>query len=99
MTEAAELQTVEVQAIKENPDVYGGEEPHQMLVWADSDSWDEHPYWVIDFLEAGGWAKHFPELGYDEESEPFVVHYNSEERNDIRKLVKPDGEEITADER
>jgi len=99
MNAKSELRTVEVKALKENPGVYGGEEPHKMLVWADSDSWDDHPYWVIDYLEAGGWMKHFPELGYDEESEPHVVHYNPEERNDIRKLVKPDGSEIEAEDR
>lgn len=93
------MRTAEVKALKENPSVYGGEEPHKMLVFAGDDGWDDHPYWVIDFLEAGGWMKHFPDLGYDEESEVHTVHYNPEERNDIRKLVKPDGTEIEAEDR
>ena len=95
MNAETQTRTAEVKALKENPSVYGGEEPHKMLVFAGDDSWDDHPYWVIDFLEAGGWMKHLPKPEPGEQSDPFTVHYNPEERNEIQKVVLPDGTEVT----
>jgi len=95
MNDSRIIETVEVKVFKEDPAAFGGEETHSRPWWADDVDGDEHPYWVIDFLEAGGWLKHLPEAEVGEPVEGITVHYNPEERNDIQKVVLPDGSEVT----
>ena len=102
--EEADLETVEVKVYKEHPEVFGGEEAFAEIWWGEDVELEacsaaNHPYWVIDYLEAGGWKKHFEDPDYRSEVTGYTVVYNPEERNDIRKLILPDGTEITAEER
>ena len=99
MNADSELRTAEVKMFKEDPAAFGGEETHSRPWWADSEDNDAHPYWVIDYLEAGGWLQHLPEAEVGDPVSGITVHYNPEERNDIQKVVLPDGSEIEADER
>jgi len=90
-----ELATAEVKMFKEDPAAFGGEQTHSRPYWGDDVDREPHPYWVLDYLEAGGWLQHLPEAEVGEPISGITVHYNPEERNDIIKVVLPDGTEVT----